>query len=289
MKRIKTISDVFHRFAQQYGGNYQSSNVFCEGNKIYSFGYHYLLGEFIDNKTILINDTYYSNTTSRHTRILRQATRQYKQYCTSQIHACVLDRKYIELSEKLAKAKKPELYYSYLITLLDSFDEFNKSYPKHTSKNDKNKIEKIRHGIKKIQNGSGIEEIKKRIEKRNKARKKAIRLKEENDKKELLKRIAKFYKYEIDSIRIDFDLLRLSEDREYIETTQRVKIPINSAFMLYNAIIQRVDVTGYNIENFKIQRIDSDIFYIGCHKFKKDELLKAGQAIEFYKNQKMAI
>ena len=76
MKKVYSNSnEVMHLFAQQSQSEARSSsnNVYFEtpyidnrpyGSKIYSYGRHYLLGEFIDNNTIFINDDGYSVTTS---------------------------------------------------------------------------------------------------------------------------------------------------------------------------------------------------------------------------------
>ena len=49
-------------------------------NKIYSYGSHYLLGEFIDDETIIINNEGYSVTTSKHIGLLINATRDKRQF-----------------------------------------------------------------------------------------------------------------------------------------------------------------------------------------------------------------
>ena len=58
MKRVFTNSyDVIHLYAQRSQDEGRCSNVFFYGDKIYSYGHHYLLGEFIDDgKAIIIND-----------------------------------------------------------------------------------------------------------------------------------------------------------------------------------------------------------------------------------------
>jgi len=71
---MKTVfnssSDVIHLFAQRSQDNARCSNVFFDKNKIYSYGYHYLLGEFISNnkgdEAIMINNLGYSSTTGKH-------------------------------------------------------------------------------------------------------------------------------------------------------------------------------------------------------------------------------
>jgi len=72
---MKTVysksSDVIHLFAQRTQEEGRCSNVFfnCK-ERIYSYGSHYLLGEFIRNKkkdlAIWINDDGYSVTTAKH-------------------------------------------------------------------------------------------------------------------------------------------------------------------------------------------------------------------------------
>lgn len=72
-KRIKRVfsgaSEVMHRWANQVQDSARSSNVFFEGDSIYSYGHHYLLGRLhkVGNKTVaVINSTRYSNTTAKH-------------------------------------------------------------------------------------------------------------------------------------------------------------------------------------------------------------------------------
>ena len=84
MKKVfSSNADCIHTFAQrsQDEGRTPNHNVYFRGDKIYSYGYHYLLGEFINNgEAIIINDIGYSNSTSKHINILQGATRQYKQF-----------------------------------------------------------------------------------------------------------------------------------------------------------------------------------------------------------------
>jgi hypothetical protein len=50
---MKTVfsnaQDCVHAFAQRQTPQGRSGNVFFYGDKIYSYGYHYLLAEFIDD------------------------------------------------------------------------------------------------------------------------------------------------------------------------------------------------------------------------------------------------
>ena len=88
MKKVfQNTSEVVHVFAQQSQsqGCNQSRSIYFYDNKIYSYGSHYLLGEFINDETIIINDFGYSVTTSKHINELTNATSQYNQFLTSSI------------------------------------------------------------------------------------------------------------------------------------------------------------------------------------------------------------
>ncbi len=72
-KRIKRVfpnhAEVIHRWANQTQDEARCKNVFFNGKSIFSYGSHYELGRLIEfnGKTVaVINDTGYSNTTSKH-------------------------------------------------------------------------------------------------------------------------------------------------------------------------------------------------------------------------------
>lgn len=53
--------------------NYAGSNLFSEGNKIYSYGYHFLIAEIVKDKEANFNSRKYSHTTARHKSHVKQA------------------------------------------------------------------------------------------------------------------------------------------------------------------------------------------------------------------------
>lgn len=72
-KRIKKVfqsaDQVLHLWANQSQDNARCANVFFEGTKCYSYGYHYELGRLVEYKGMtvaLINTRGYSVTTSKH-------------------------------------------------------------------------------------------------------------------------------------------------------------------------------------------------------------------------------
>ncbi len=76
MKTVFTNSEIVHAFnlQDQPNGRTLNGSMYFEYKKIYSYGSHYLLGEFIDNNTIIINNKGYSVTTSKHISLLTNAT-----------------------------------------------------------------------------------------------------------------------------------------------------------------------------------------------------------------------
>ena len=122
MKKVfQNTSEVVHVFAQQTQseGRNQSGSIYFRENKIYSYGSHYLLGEFINNDTIIINDFGYSVTTSKHISELINATSQHNQFFTSSIDIKHVQTEINAFLKCLTNARKPEIYISN-ITKLES-------------------------------------------------------------------------------------------------------------------------------------------------------------------------
>lgn len=70
-------SMVAHLWANESQESANGSNFYFEGESIYSYGRHFEVGRIVRNKrgekAYLINDTYYSSTTSRHQYYVREA------------------------------------------------------------------------------------------------------------------------------------------------------------------------------------------------------------------------
>ena len=288
MKKVfQNTSEVIHVFAQQTQseGRNQSGSIYFRDNKIYSYGSHYLLGEFINSETIIINDFGYSVTTSKHINELINATIQYKQFYTSSI-----DIKHVETEinyniKKLSKANKPEIYISNITKLesnLTKWVEFCKEnkikkrpfqifdYSINKSNYNYNKIVKIADSLL---TPEAIEKIK------AKGKKEAIKQKAK-DKKELKTKLDKFNAYKIDRFKIgQFDYLRLSENGEFIETSQNVRIEKSDAKKLYFAIKKKVDIRGQKIGYYTINKIDNKALIVGCHKICINSVEKIGLLI----------
>ena len=270
MKKVfNNSAEVMHIFAQKTQSEGRSSNVFFYGNDIFSYGRHYKLAEFIDDY-ILINDTGYSKTTSKHIAQIRQATRQYKQYFISDIDLQIVSNYIKSQYEKLLKAKKPIIYISNIIRKFDLFNE----YPKNKSKNitsdirykEIKKIFEIVHNLS--NNLDTFKETTKQLQDKEQKKQRAI----------LNKSIKNFETYKSNFIKGDQDFLRISECGEYVETSQQVKVTIQDAKILYTMIKNKKEIRGYNIGGYIVTSINGTL-KIGCHKINMQSVKKIGEKI----------
>ena len=127
---MKTNKETVKTYLQQIKTHGNSPNVFFEYSRIYSYGYHYLLGRFLNNNLLIINDTGYSATTSKHIHLLRDIANELNinNYSVSnvEINSVYSELKYLE--NKLHKARKPELWYNRINNLYTKWYDFTKKY-----------------------------------------------------------------------------------------------------------------------------------------------------------------
>lgn len=263
MKKVFSNSEIMHVFAQrtQNEARTTNSNVFFYGNKIYSYGYHYLLGEFLDNNTILINDKGYSVSTSKHISYLRQAVSQYKRFYTTETDEKYLINKLNSELVKLTLARKPEIYINSINYLFGKYCEYQE-YRKNPINKEIKKIHKTAN------NGANLETYKK-----------FIQAKEAKEKREKLKKFKAVYNdfknYETDRIYkglTGFDYLRISKCRQFIETSQEIKIDIQDAQRIAKAIKLGLNIVGQKLKYYTINKFDKNGLIAGCHNIPKTEI-----------------
>lgn len=265
--------DCVHAFAQRQTPHGKASSIFFYGDKIYSYGFHYLLGEFIDDNTIVINDRGYSNTTSKHISYLIGGTRQYKQFFTTKCEIGLVYSQVLSLQSKLAAARKPEVYINSILSLWDSLNEYVK-YIKSKNIPKDPRYKEIKRIVKAIQ--SQPQEYQQKLAD---AKKKDEAAKKRKEAKQIKEALTKFYNYEINSFRIgDTDYLRLSQDGENVETSQYVKVSIDEARTLYQLICKGVDITGHRISNYIVNSINGRL-KIGCHNIDMNSVHKIGKQL----------
>ena len=282
MKKVfQNTSEVVHVFAQQTQseGRNQSNSIYFKDNKIYSYGSHYLLGEFINSETIIINDFGYSVTTSKHINELRNATRHYNIFFASSIDVKYVQTEINAFLKYLTNARKPEIYISNITKLEINLTKWVE-YCKTNKISHKYKVNKSDYNYKKIVKIANSLLTPEAIEKiKAKGKKEAIKQKAK-DKRELKTKIDKFNTYKIDRFKVgEFDYLRLSENKQFIETSQNIRIEKNEAKKLYFAIKKKLDIRGQKIGYYTINKIDNKALTVGCHKICINSVQKVGQLI----------
>ena len=277
MKRVfSSNADCIHTFAQrsQDEGRTPNHNVYFRGDKIYSYGSHYLLGEFINNgEAIIINDIGYSNSTAKHINILWGATRQYKQIskkCTDldTVHYTVISHK-----NSLANARKPELYITPILQLWESLNEFLQ-YTKAKKYKSNKKYKEIKAIVTALNDSP--EDYKEKIKL---ASQKLAKAQKRKDARKLKDKLTEFNAYEIDYFRVgNEDYLRLSKDGTKVETSQRVSVKRENAKLLYKMIERGIDIQGKHIEHYTVTSINGTL-KIGCHNINIDSMHKVGKLL----------
>lgn len=287
MKTIFSNSELVHTFAQQEQQEGKTSNngMFFHNQKIYSYGYHYLLAEILPDNIVLINDSGFSNSTAKHINLVTNATRQYKQYFFKNICFNNVYNSIIFASIKIVKARKKEVHANEIISKFESFTDFLNEFDKAMIRGNKEyyfqdkktflKDEKYKQ-IKKIYNE--IAKDKDLFVEQAKERELKAKVKAQKEHKELLK---KFFAYEINNItkKVDEDFLRISLDKTQIETTQGVRVSIQDAKNLYTMIEQGKDIKGVKIDNYLVLSLNGTL-KIGCHQINTKNMHEIGKQIK---------
>ena len=297
---MKTVfsnhSEVAHIWAQRPWRNGGSStgragNIFFSKDKIYSYGYHYCIGEFLDFNTVLINDSGYSVSTSKHIGIVRDAVSHKTQYFVSQTNPEFVAGRIQELIEKFGRARKPEMYYEEIKYLVEKFVEFHNTEFSNIDKRT-NAYRFVANTLKRLENDfEGVRsELRERLKierKRRRAEKqKAIR----EFKAYIKTETAKFLNYETNQISKPWnsqtlelrdnlkDVLRVSKDATKVETSQGISVGIDNARTLYRMIQAGIDIRGERIEHYTVTSINGTL-KIGCHNIDMQSVHKVGEQI----------
>ena len=274
MKTVFSNRELTHVYAQQTqseGGN-QSRTIFFEGAKIYSYGYHYLLAEFIDNETILINDTGYSNTTSKHISLVINATSHKRQFFVKETDLTEVHYKITSYLQKLPKARENKEYY--LKEIFNLFKSLNE-YLEYT---------KTKTKVSKLKEYKEIKKIVQRLETEKESILKEVadlnKRKAQREKEKQKEQISLWRNHKIRYInKLSHSLLRLSLDKKQIETSGGVNIETKKAKVLYKLIEAGKDIKGFKLDYYTVIGIQGNILKIGCHNIPLKEVETIGKQI----------
>jgi hypothetical protein len=281
MKKVfATSSDVIHLWANQLQDEARTSSnniYFNDLKEIFSYGSHYKLAHFIGNdfKAVLINDLGYSKTTSKHVSEVRQATSHKKQFLKSECDTLQVLKTIKANTISLITAPKPELY---IIPSLKLWSKLNSFIDYTGSKNMKRSADykEIQVLIKAIEDDpkNSSEAITKNASLRKK--------REASQRKaQLKKELIDFRSYKTGRLNLyeGKDYLRVCEDGEGIETSQRVKL----TWIESNRLLKLLDLKkliGAKVNGSYLVTSVNGTIKVGCHTIEIKEVERLRGKIE---------
>ena len=139
---MKTNKELIKTYLEQEKTHGQINSLFFEYDRIYSYGYHYILGKFIDDNILIVNDIGYSVTTSQHINLLiwQAQEKGIQVHRITQIETDFVYDKAKYLESKLHKARKPEIWYNAINTLYKKWWGFKKVFGGCTLSNNDIKV-----------------------------------------------------------------------------------------------------------------------------------------------------
>mgnify|MGYP000140562314 CR=1 FL=1 len=265
MKTVFTNSGIVHAFNQQEQseGRTSGGGMYFHNTKIYSYGHHYLLCEFIDQHTVVINDEGYSNSTSKHIGLITSATRNRRQFFKTNIGAENVLKQVESLLKLIPRAtKRKDVYKATISTLYKNYMEYMSYVRPKLSKEDKKKHIKLSKTMLNFNNDfEGLQETVS----------KQLKLAAAKAKREVIKALKDWRSGKTSWLNNDTgkDYLRLTT--KYVETSQRVQVPISEAKRLLK-LIELNEIRGARVDDKYIVNSFNDFLNVGCHSIPIKEI-----------------
>lgn len=293
MRTKFTNSELSHIWANQTQSHGKGSNMFFEHQTIYSYGYHFKLAQFVNNKDgqrcVLINLKGYSNTTSKHQSLVWRAIPQNVPFFKvvsffNDIDAASTAHKenlthYMNEAERLQglaiRANKLKMgYISQLKNELGNFNQYCSFFDLDNldkfSSALNNLDDKQRKIVSWLVSYETSEEFTQWQNKQEKNKKKA----EEKALIDAKEKIEAFRQFKISSIYANLGhyLLRYNKDSQMVETSGGVKIHGLIFIKAYNRLISGELKQGQHVGDFTFNGVDANIVSVGCHKIPMAEI-----------------
>ena len=289
---LKNNSEAINYFANnvQDNGCNQTRSIFFEGNKIYSYGYHYLLGLRLKN-ALIINDNGYSVSTSKHISELRNASTHLTTFSLSSISIDSVFKNIVINNQKIKKAWKHKLFYANQI--IRQFNEYQKflEFCKNNKKT-KDQIKKYYSGVKATKKCSMYNDIKKIHDNikivyndllvQDNLRTKRIAA-DQLVKNEKNIAIFRNEPKKRPFIRLTHSILRITENKEFIQSEKGVQLPIKLCLDFLNLLYKGENLIGQKLGHYTINSWDGNLLKINCHTFENAELKNIIKLINYQK------
>lgn len=304
MKKVFSNNEVPHIWARQSQDEGRGSNIFFHDTKIYSYGYHFCMGNIIKPGIVLFTDRSYSNSTAKHLSATRYAVNHmevievpypenedlqknlqaWKSRIEDQIAIIEHPRKKPETKERA----KGEL--ANLVRNIERFFEVtgqsvSKKFATSSAEDDRKQFLLFFEVAKNLQ---ALPNLKKKLAAREKAEAKkkakqqeAARIQRLEDLKEWRagrKRNLFFGgAVENEPVYLRVDSVRLNEDMKEIETSKGARVSYNAGKLLYKLIESGRDVKGHSIDGYTVISVNGSL-KIGCHEIDMKEVRRFAKA-----------
>jgi hypothetical protein len=288
MKTKFNNSELTHVWANQTQSHGKGSNMFFEGSRIYSYGYHFILADKVEyngKAAFLINDASYSNTTNKHQGLVYRAIPSNVPFFRVKIFPSDLSStfqhehnlKYFIKNATVAKDKAykaTKLKQGYINQSLNHLSIYQK-YVEFFNINmsqciDSTILPTFLSMYDELINYTKSDEFKKWLNRQEENKKKA-EAKALIDAKE---KIEAFRQFKISSIYANLGhyLLRYNKETDNIETSGGVKMSKDLFLSAYQRLINNELLRGQHVDKYTFNGVDGDIVSVGCHKIPMTEI-----------------
>lgn len=285
-------SQVCHKWANG-ADRAKGSNLFSEGPRLYSYGYHYLLGNIFPPKgkkynpqlcksgLVLINSRYCSNSTARHKRHALNAIRpgydvvfvpnpapelkdQHNsdmEYLTAELAAAY---------KKIFTARDPEAYLTAYKHAGIQFDLYNNYFRL------RRKLP-LKYFLTEDQLSAARQKSAAYDDKRRAAEEAANARHAAKEAAALIE-----WRAGLNSFIFYYSpiALRLSADKTRIQTSRGAEVSLKIAKIVYDKWIVGQDITGADVCGFTVNSVSDQIIRIGCHDIPVEEIKKLFESIK---------
>ena len=266
--------DIAHLWAYDNGnGEARGSNMFYDGDSIYSYGYHFKMAQKYKG-VVLYNEETYSTTTAKHQSYVRGAVWQRLVYCARLTHltpgttaffeenmkAWLSQIKYI-VEHKLTKARKPEKYLNEIAQIVGRAEELCKVLD-----------EKLPKYLADFRDETNREEV---VEKMKVAAKKQMEAEERRRKKVEKEAIKNFVEFKSSYCNTRYQIVRYNREKNRFETSKHVEIPFEKGREFYERLRDGLLKVGDKLLCYTVTEVDK-LVRVGCHTFERKYLLEYG-------------
>lgn len=272
--RFKNNAEVAHIWASQTQHEGRGSNLFFEGTKIYSYGRHFCVANFVRPNVVLFNSAKYSNSTAKHQAYVWRAIPggvmvfQVPDVDPSFGHKKNLEYLFLTIKNTVFDATKSTKRTAYLLEVARQTQQLAIEYAVAFNIPLVDEImcdivaydlpdlsERIEAQREKAANREAIEEAKRQ---------------EKYDKLRKLVRVWQAGNLEQDAI-YALPEVYLREKDGSVQTSHGAIVPIKDAHVLYRMIEAGKDIVGHRIGSYTVISLNG-VLTIGCHKIEREEI-----------------